>query len=498
MKSQRTFFNLKIDFTDIDKYFTSKIQCAEIHEAELVIGEGENPEILLKVFFDPKENLDHKIGNLAHLFKGNILSIFKVVEIIQPENLLEIDFSNYNYKGMANSSDFYEQGFQYFTMNLTGIKKIYKSEEANASKFYVNQKAFELIELNYQYNLRLPWTEEDFKWHPINNVKEFITFNKIEFKPSHDFYIENKNTEDSVLIKKEPHFLIKHCSLSENEIQSHVRLICALFSFYSEEKITYSLARIYTEKRLFIDLRHVENEVPKNSHGIFIWEFFQNPLNLITNVNVPFLLKNLEFVEKIIERYIFALKTDGESKFMILYNVLEQVRNDYIVKGYIELDKDGNPSHPKKVIEEYKFIHGTKKTDKSIKEILEKVLEIVDESDKNLFKEEIQYKLKPIKLISMINQFDSLFKFLNLNPIDYELDFKEIKSLRDLIFHGSPINDKVMFLKEVNFYDHLPKFTGVVMLKYFGINDVKKNRKKVLDFIKQKRLPKIWKPFFIR
>jgi len=159
---------------------------------------------------------------------------------------------------------------------------------------------------------------------------------------------------------------------------------------------------------------------------------------------------------------------------MILYNILEQIRNEYILSGKIEIDKDGKIPNIKKVFEKYSFSETEGKTDKFIKDALSTITSIVSDEHKELFTSEIQYKINPVKLISMTNQFKSLFEFIKIEPETFSLDFVKLKSLRDAIFHGHPISENKPLLERVNENSNLPRFVGLIMLKYFGINDISK------------------------
>jgi hypothetical protein len=470
----RTFFKLKINIDNLDSFipFSTK-QCSKIYKCELIINDKKDNEIKLKIFFDDKEYLGDKIVSWSHNNDLNIVDYFQAIEIIQPENLLEIDFLNYKYKGMGNSTSYYENGLKYFTIKLTGIKKIYNNSENLTSTVYLNQPSFRLIELNYQYNNNFSWENEKYKWQPENKIKDYIKFGNIAFKPEHKFYNSTKNHLEKISIRKEPKLSIEYNNLTELEIKNHIELICTLYSFYSLENIDYSISRIYTKDRLHIEIKDVSNNNIKDFHGIFRWDFFQNPLNLLINVNPNLILEDLDFYKKTVERFIYSQKTSGESKFMILYSILEQIRNKYILGKKIEIEKAGEEPNLKKVVEEYSFNLSKTKTDKFIKKTLEGITEIVSECDKELFKKEIKFKLTPIKVVSMINQFQSLFDYLQIEPKDFELDFQELKSLRDSIFHGRPISEDLKKLNKINLYKCLPKFVGTVILKYSGINDIK-------------------------
>jgi len=470
---KRTYFKLRINIPDLDEYFPKREPCNGEYEAEIVINENNVQEIILKIFFNHKEYLADKIMWWNTKNDTNLLSQFKVTEIIQPDNLIDVDFSNYSTIGMTRSSDFIENGIHYFTIKLNGVIKVFNNKEQGSSEFYLNNQAFQLIESNYRYNINFPWFDELFELKATSDVKEYIQFNRIKFKPEHNFYNSSQLEENEIKIKKEPKLSVKYSSLNEQEIKNNIQLICSLYSFYSKQKIDYFFSRIYTDNNLYLEFRHIDNFHVKNPHGFFRFDFYNNPLNLIININSNHLIENFEFVTNIIDRFNYALSTEGESRFMILYNILEQVRNQYILNKKIEQEKAGENPNLKKVVEEYNFTRSKTQTDKFIKKNLERIKEIISEEHKELFQSEVGHKIFPIKVLSMINQFKSLFTFLEVNPKEFELDFKKLKSLRDSIFHGRPILDDKKFLNDVNYFKRLPKFTGIVLLKYFGINDLK-------------------------
>lgn len=470
----RTFFEIKINIDELDNFYPSSEKCSKIYLAELIIDYKNNNEIKLKIFFKDEEYLGEKVMNWNHNNDLNLIEYFHVIKVIEPSDLIEIEFLKYKCKGIENSTSFYEFNLKYFTIKLTGIKKIYANSENLPSKIYLNQQSFGLIELNYKYNHYFHWSDEEYNWKPTNKIKEYIKFGNILFKPEHNFINSTKNYLEKISIKKEPIITIAYNDLQESEIKKNIELICLLYSLYSIENIDYSLSRIYTKDKLHVEIKDVPNSISIDYHGIFRWDFSQNPLNLFINVNASKLLDDCDFFKKIVERYIFSLNTSGESKFMILYNILEQIRNKYILDKKIEIEKAGEKPNLKKVSEEYNFKLSKTKTDKFIKDILENITEIVSDEDKELFKSEIKYKLTPIKVISMINQFKSFFDYIQIVPEEFELDFLELKSLRDSIFHGRPILENLEKLNAVNSYKCLPKFVGTVILKYSGIDDLKK------------------------
>jgi hypothetical protein len=275
-----------------------------------------------------------------------------------------------------------EFGRVHFTIRLKGIRLIYEASEAQDSEIYLNHTAFPLIELNYRYSPNFSWKNEEFQFQPLNNIKEFILFNKIKFIPEHNFYVSSKSSEKLVNVKKEPRFRIRHENATADEIRKHAEMLCDLYSFYTNKKVDWQFSRIYADGKLFIELRDTVQEENKFVHGIFIWDFTQNPLNLIRNVDAKRVGENGEVVSRLVERYNYALSANDEVKFLILYSILEELRNYYILAGEIEKERGGTPPNLNRVKEGYRFIHGTGKTNTLIRDALRKISEIVDSEEK--------------------------------------------------------------------------------------------------------------------
>lgn len=473
--TDRIFFDLQID---LPKKINGDESVHNTFLGELVI---ENvADITLKVFFELKKAPKGIMG-WRSTYAHTLLSCFKVTKIRSPEYLLEIDFKDYVYIGMKSSTDFVDAtlGLQYFTIQLGGIALKYNLSGESHSEVYLNETALKLVELYYDYSGNFP-SSEKFAWEPKNRLTN-IRFGKIEFIPEHFFYQDGKNSGKEVIIKKDPRLKISNQGLDHHTICAHVDLLCVLFSFYTNKQINWTVRRIRTEGFRFVDRRVASNQPVEVIHGLFIWDFIQNPMNLIMNVSVEKLLCKLNVVSSMVERFNYGLVAPDETKFMVLYSVLEQVRNEYILDGLIDQELAGNPPDLKKVKEEFSFRVPNKDANASIKLALEQVIPIIHEDEVEKFKEEISIKLSMIKLHTMTSQFDSLFKYLNVDPQTFKLDFKMLKKLRDNIFHGRLLTgEDLENLKKVIWYEHLPRLTGIVMLKYFGIDDLASMEKKSL------------------
>lgn len=463
----RTLFTIKIDLPAIDLSFPNKIPSKLEYETEL-IAENELKDFTLKIYYDSNEYLADIVLWWFSQKDENILSKIEILKIHSPENLISIELKDYGIKRIQSSS-YCDENLSFFLITLNGIKKVFKNNEKRSSEFYLNTQANQLVELNYQYYQNFSWLDKPYKWEPIHKRNDFLKFHNINYKLEYNFYHSNEKGP-IVKITKEPRISIKYEGHSESDLKKHAEILCSLYSFYTQNTIAFYYSRIYLKDKVIIEFKKVENALSKNTHGMFIWDFYQNPENLICNVNTQKLFENYEFTKKIVERFIYSLKTTGETKFMVLYNIIEQIRNKYILNKEIEIEKAGEIPNLKKVVEEFEFKTSKTQTATKIKEILDQITELVVDDQKEAFRNDIKYKITPIKVISLINQFNSLFDYLDLNPKEYNLDFIKIKSLRDSIFHGRPINEREKELEELNEFKKLPRFTAVIILKYFGIN----------------------------
>lgn len=475
-------FKLKINIPNLDDYLsTDSDACTLTYFSEIIL---EDDKISIRIYYPFAEYLGEKIAHWFSNSEVDLLKYFEAIEMLDPDELASVDFTGFKCIGISNASNYFVQsgpddpGSKYTIITTTGVRMSFKDLSDRPSQFYLNRAGFPLVEMNYKYPHVFPWKETPFAWEPKNEIEEYIKFDKIEFLPEHNFYNATKQNTSLVSFQKEPRLLVKHENLSELEIRRQVSMVCALLSFYATADVQYFVSKTNAKDGRFYEVGK-DNKIEASGNGIFMFDFYLNPLNLIVNVDAAHLMANFDFVMNTIKRFNYAIQLAGESKFMILYNILEQIRVQYILEKKIEQDKAGDPPNVKKVIQEYEFTQSKNQTDKTIREALEKVAEIVKDEQKEEFKKEISAKRTNIKLMSMANQFKSLFDATNADPATCNLDFDKIKDLRNKIFHGNPIDDTdADYLERISNYDRFPRFVGIMILKYFGINDLKKIQRK--------------------
>jgi hypothetical protein len=103
--------------------------------------------------------------------------------------------------------------------------------------------------------------------------------------------------------------------------------------------------------------------------------------------------------------------------------------------------------------EEFRFTLGSTATKKFISNKIKEIHEIVDESDIDDFLAKASDKVTFIRKTGLIDQFDSLVTYLELDPKLYSLDFISLITIRSNIYHGKapqedvkPYNSKMRLL----------------------------------------------------
>ncbi|MDF2455408.1 MAG: hypothetical protein K0R51_1401 [Cytophagaceae bacterium] len=457
LMKQRTFFKIRFRISDLDGYGNAGYKkSVDQYQAELII-ENEN-EVSVRIFYDELEYLATKVGHWITNNLEDVLSQIEILDIIQPNNLLSIDFSLYEMIGLLDDGSLYEDGNRFFVIKTNGVKKIYLDYQKEESYFYLNEQAFGLIEKVYKYHVNLPWIKS-YKWEPENCNDNYFRFGGIDFRPEHNFYNSTNNREREIVIRKEPRISILHSNLSEDEVVKHVKLICILYSFYSQQNVEYFYTIVFADSKKYVDIKSNRGYIVNDTDGVLSMELKQDPLELIMNVDVTHLLNKLEFVDNIVKRFNHAMEILGESKFMILYNILEQIRNSCIEEGQNNDYK-------------YSFIKKNDETNLVIKSALESIKGIVAENQKLEFDKDIAGKIKTIKLRTMRRQFDVFFEHLGVYPNQMELDFIRIQKLRNSVFHGSISDEEKILLKKLNEHKNFPRFVAIVILRYFGYNNI--------------------------
>jgi hypothetical protein len=435
-------------------------------EGELEIIVQPVHSINLKVFWDYKTEMSVKIYGSWVYYKRGKLKWIKIESNDPSNSLSEINIEDSKIAGVSHYS---EDEKVIWELSFDSIRYAFEntSQGNEKNEFFLNNNTSLIVARNYNHNpIKLPW-QDDWKYQPTHKNPQGFAFGMIRYKLDFEIKLIEEKTFLKDIIVKMPRIIVEQANISAVEIRKHVNMICKLSSFYCHEKIDYNFSRIFAEGKLYIEIKNELKNTTPAEDGIFWVAFRRNPDNLILNVNCETTLNNEEFIYNIIDKFNNAMNADGETRFMLLYNILEQIRtaSGINVKSKYSFNvKDKN--------EEKELIN------EPIRQLLNDISDKIKDDGNNepkFFKDSINGKISQLKYKTMPNQFVEFFKIFNLDQAKYRLDFNKLFDIRNTFFHGNALDqDQKIELMKVNDFECLPKFVGHAFLKYLGIDDLEK------------------------
>jgi len=435
---------------------------SNIYHAHLIFDEPVS-EITLKIYHDgsyeSQRDIKHEVNHAT--FCKNIKFIRNSKSLKDTRAIEDIDFSESWVMRSKDSSEFHDAGGQYVIFNLSSIRIVYppireyQNTESGKSQFYLNRAASKLIEPLYFYN-RFGTSNAKNSWIAVNRKDEFFQFGEVEIRLRYHFYSKGNRLDDTEIIHKRPLLDIQYEGLAESQVHNYKKLIFSVLSLYRNEIIDFDFARISNNKGN-VETSKINKEVILSNYIGKLRDtgFSGDFIDMLKQVQPEKILDEVDFFSKFCHRYLLGQKLFGESKFMIFYNLLEQIRNKYI--------------SPEKLKQEYEFVRGKKKTNTIIKDKLKEISEAVIPEQKEQFKAEVIRHDRTIRLLPMRNQFKELFDEFEISLTELELDFENLGDIRNKIYHGYPIDNEedMNFLEEAN--QELPVLAGKLLLKMVGV-----------------------------
>lgn len=307
------------------------------------------------------------------------------------------------------------------TFSLDSITLSYKATQINnslGSVFFLNDFSRKLVHPHYIFQNN----KDHSQWKASSNLSDLQVGNFI-ITTSLNFNTNNKD-EHETLIEKMPVLKINHSGSSLPEKEEFVFLadiICAILSFYRGEIIDFTYSEVYS-----MNLMHSTYKISNRSNdqkspylALLYLGFEGSHMSFLEKINFNFVLKKrIELIE-FIHKYLFSKNLKSESKFMLLYNIFEQLK--------VTFDFDNKE-------DTFKFTKPKSETNKFILSQLEAIASIVHESDKDDFLIHVNNHIKTIKYKKMKDQYSFLFKTY-LPEFQIE-QFNPLIKMRNDIFHG--------------------------------------------------------------
>jgi len=285
------------------------------------------------------------------------------------------------------------------------------------------------------YNLKGFSHDEPDSIKAIEKNYKPIYLGKYNLKFKYDFKLFRGDDLSLLQFQRWPQLIIREGSHKEyiedeNRLEGIIDNIMVLLSYFQNQNIHYTYGRVKKKDSTLEYIQSKESKgfpKPKTSSlkeaGISIYDY-------LNSCDFEFIIQNSEFVSNTINRFIFSEYLEGESRFMILYNLMEQARN-----FFIQLSETRGESFV--MANDYDFILGKNKTNKYIKEKIKSIGDIVSIPERELFQSNANKKVSFIKKKQMQNQLEEFFTYLEFDLSNYGLDFEELLKIRNTIYHGN-------------------------------------------------------------
>jgi hypothetical protein len=454
----RTDIEIKLDFDEHKKILKERIQEELLvpisnYKSKLIYNQRKPEYSKLTIYYHPGYYLFEILEFLSE--KG--ICILETVKEKTKEQKWEFpDILDFSESKLINlqASNSWEHNEKPVILTIDSLSILQSGKFVEFGNFKITENIFQHLDDYIQYGQLANYKNDD-KFIETDNNRE-TNFGVVRFKLSFKHSYDN-STKFNIDISRDSFLIITNCpkTLTDLEIIEIGNSLCLLMSFYWQKTIDFFNARVRINNNENYHTREIlkySNHLIDESDQYILKKQFGSFYDFIDSINYTLFSENSELIKELVPRIIRTKNVDKVSAFMILYNIIEKIRNYCIsvpLKGK-ELS----------IKEEFNFTKGKKSTDKFIKLKIKEIEEIVDDSDREDFLNKASDKVSFIKKTGLIDQFESLLSHLELNVLDYNINFTNLIQIRNSIYHGklpkedvTPYNEQMTIL----IYDMLLK-----------------------------------------
>lgn len=414
-----------------------------------------NPEFLqLTIYYKPSDYLYEKFELLRE--KGiNVLNLIKKKYHTENWEHPEIlDFSNTNLIEIQESHH-WEHNKKPVILTIDNVDILVSSRYVGDARFQLTTNVFQHLDDYINYG-GLGRHRPDDRFIETNNNRE-TNFGNVRFILSFEHFPEPSTSRQKLSIIRDSYLTLTddNGELTDGQLIEQGELLCLIMSFYWEKEIDYFIAKVrvnnidnYRTKEKLKYSDHAED----NSDEFLLKERFETIYDFVASINYEKFNTISSLLYEIVPRILKTKNVDEISAFMVLYNIIEKIRNFCLL----------NPVNGEEytIKEEFNFTKGKKPTYRFIRDKIKEISEIIEEDDVAEFESKASDKVNFIKKTGLIDQFDSLLSYLELDSSDYDIDFVNLIKIRNDIYHGKlPTEDVKPYNKEMKLliYDMILK-----------------------------------------
>lgn len=383
----------------------------------------------------------------------NILDYIDIT-VSEKENDL-INISIENSKIISITSEQYDDtGKAYFTIIFDQVilyKKPLKNENSYA-KIYLNDDGFDLVKGYYSIFTGF-FGDGKFDIIRMKGMDEFYNLGNCQFRPEFEYNVSDKRDSRNPEIEKIP---ILKFQLSENstqtEIINYLNIACKICSFYLGNNIEFSKGLISLKEHRVIIRKTLETKFTLNINSLN-WIMTVRGIHEFLKLNwQEAYLKNQNKLDKAITNYTHSRLLDSNSKFMLLYNII-----DICMGGF------------KPNSEKFKVIVSKREKNKNYNNALEILKKNIAETDITDFEIKWESAIRQLIYKPMKSTLSDFFNFNKIDIENLEVSINSMKEIRDEIFHGR-VNDEMQeLINKSNI--QLFRITPILILNLLNIKD---------------------------
>ncbi len=428
---RKTYRSKKIDLRDFND---------KKYNANIIHSDNESREAYLQILY---ERTDHFYSLFPYLFKKG-KNILNYVLPYSKTNRYP-DFSASKLIRIETDNGYWENGKQH--IKLIFDKCYLHSDRISIFKyaeFVLSENSIWLINESFQFEWFEPENPRSLLYKPYDITKfNFGSLNfELEVKLKRDFDDGNNQwrLKRSLVFRVTPMTFFDKTEIPF--IEDQINKLLLLLTFFQGRKVDWIYGKIPFKNgnvNIYKTSKKYEEVIITNTVQVLkeirLVEF-------LTDCSFEQISRYENELNQIISQYVFSNSLNREAKFMILFNCVEMIRN-LSIKIFSDKGKIID------LVDEYKFNVSKTKRDKTIKAQIKSISDIVDEDDREVFKKEASKKVSFIRKKQIVEQFLSFFKAIMIEPLDYNLDFKELIVIRNKLYHGSIINETIV-LTDIN------------------------------------------------
>ncbi|MBC5839602.1 hypothetical protein [Flavobacterium muglaense] len=441
---------MKNDFYCLEIKIKNEDICKEKLHSHLYIS---NSAIEIKIYIDSANDTDRKFMIWS---SSNQLSDFVTeqieVEISEHEKVLQkIDLSNSRIISVKSKD--YENDKEYFTLYLNKIliyKKLNFNENVGIAKVFLNEDGFSLVK-NFYSSFTMNVKEGNFGISRMNGMNSFYKIGEIKFRPEFEYsYSDSRNNKDFKIEKVPIIKFIFPVTIEDKKLIEQISIVCNITSFYLGNLIDYYRITAFKPNSILSLTKIIKENSGLKVNSI---NYFLNTKGidnfLKTNWSKNY-LANSKKIDKAIENYLHSRFVDINSRFLMLYNIIE-----------ILMAGKSNSN------EKFELIVNDLEKEKIYEIALTELKKTISKKDYLDFENKwktLQNKMayKPMK--------SPLVEFLEENNIenkDLKIDIDTIKQIRDKITHGSVRTLRSNIVEEANY--NLYRISIKLILNQLGL-----------------------------